>query len=201
MTLDRSKWIVLLLMVLPAVYSCTAARQWVSSKEFIKKRTTSEDPGKQSTQAARQAERHMAAGEYQKALAIYNAAHQKHPKDQALVKVYRTSLERMAASAEKALSRQDFAEAGKTYDLLLKNYARFKAFNKDLSFNREMLVTKRDECKKALYKQGFQEYRQGNLSKAIAMWQAFLVIDPENTDIQEALKTAKLQQKNLSSQE
>ena len=201
MTLDRSRWIVLLLMVLPAVYSCTAARQWVSSKEFIKKRTTSEDPGKPSALVVHQAERHMAAGEYQKAIDIYNAAHQKHPKDQTLAKVYKTSLERMAASAENALSRHDFADAGKTYDLLLNNYARFKAFYKDLSFDRALLVTKRDECKKALYKQGFQEYRQGNLSKAIEMWQAFLVIDPENTDIQEALKTAKLQQKNLSSQE
>jgi cytochrome c-type biogenesis protein CcmH/NrfG len=45
--------------------------------------------------------------------------------------------------------------------------------------------------------QGFQEYRKGNLNKAIALWQSLLVIDPNNKDIKETVRTATLQQKNL----
>ena len=60
---------------------------------------------------------------------------------------------------------------------------------------------KLNKCKKALFKQGFQEYRKGNLSKTIALWQDLLTIDPQNTDIKESLRTAKLQQKNLQEKE
>jgi cytochrome c-type biogenesis protein CcmH/NrfG len=66
-----------------------------------------------------------------------------------------------------------------------------------LSFDRAKLNAKITDCKTALSKKGFQEYRQGNLSEAIALWQGYLAIDPNNADIKKAVNTAKLQQKNL----
>ena len=150
-----------------------------------------------SAQAANLAKEHMEAGECQKAIDVYNVEYRKHPHDQALVKEYVKSIENITSAADKALDKKDFASAGRNYDVLLKNYAHFKGFEKKLSFNRIDLNEKFSDCKKAIFKQGFQEYRKGNLSEAIALWEDLLVIDPQNTDIKKALRTAKLQKKNL----
>jgi tetratricopeptide (TPR) repeat protein len=154
-----------------------------------------------SAQAANSAKKHMDAGEYQKAIDVYNVEYQKHPHDLSLAREYVKSIGNIASSADNALDKEDFASAGRNYDVLLKNYAHFKGFDKELSFNSIYLNEKLCYCKKAIFKQGFKEYRKGNLSEAIALWQDLLVIDPQNTDIKKALKTATLQQKNLQEKE
>jgi DNA-binding SARP family transcriptional activator len=137
------------------------------------------------------------AGEYQKALDEYGARCRKHPKDQALQTEYAKSVEEMRAAADKACDGQDFAAAGRTYDLLLKRYPQFKDFTHLLTFNRAYLNQKLSLCKKSLSVKGFQEYRKGNLSDATVMWRGLLAIDPDNEDIKKAMNTATEQQKNL----
>jgi tetratricopeptide (TPR) repeat protein len=140
---------------------------------------------------------HLQAGEYQKAIDVYHAGYQKSPGDQKLLDAYVQALDHMAASANQALDRQAVGAAGKTYDILLKNYVRFSGFEGQLAFTPASLNEKLNYCKKTLFKQGFEEYRKGNLSQSIALWEDLLVIDPRNADIKEALRIAKLQQKNL----
>jgi tetratricopeptide (TPR) repeat protein len=153
------------------------------------------------TRAANLAKEHMGAGECQKIIDIYNVEYRKHSHDQALVKEYVKSIENIKSAAHKALDKKNFASAGRIYEVLLKNYAHFKGFENKLSFNSPELSEKLSYCKKALFKQGFQEYRKGNLSKTIALWEDLLTIDPQNSDIKESLRTAKLQQKNLEEKE
>ena len=154
-----------------------------------------------SAQAVNLAKKHMKAGEYQKAIDVYHVEVQKHPHDLSLAREYVKSIGNIASAADNALDKEDFASAGRNYDVLLKNYAHFKGFDKELSFNSIYLNEKLCYCKKAIFKQGFQEYRKGNLSEAIELWQDLLAIDPQNTDIKKALKTATLQQKNLQEKE
>ncbi|MFO7568719.1 MAG: hypothetical protein R6W75_02895 [Smithellaceae bacterium] len=106
-------------------------------------------------------------------------------------------LEDIKKAADKASAREDFAFAGKSYHLLLKSYPDFKDIAHLLSFDRAQLQTNLAACQTALYKKGFQEYREGNLNEAVALWQDYLVIDPDNADIRKALNTARTQQKNL----
>lgn len=192
---------VLVLLLLPLLLSCAETKHWVSSKDITAPWSSTDEVTDSSAQTAKRAEKQRAAGEYQKAIDIYQEAYQKEPEDQTLVDAYVKSLEQMIAAADKAYDRQEFASAGKTYDILLKNEVHFSGFKKKLSFNRTRLKAKRDDCRKVLYRQGFQAYRNGNLDEAIAKWQDLLIVDPHNTDIQEALRTAKLQQKNLREQE
>jgi tetratricopeptide (TPR) repeat protein len=144
---------------------------------------------------------HMKAGECQKAIDVYNVEYRKYPHDEALVREYVKSIENIKSAADKALDKEDFAAAGGKYDVLLKNYAHFNGFDKKLSFNSTHLNEKLYYCKKALFKQGLQEYRKDNLSRAIALWQDLFAMDPQNADIKELLRTAKLQQKNLQEKE
>jgi tetratricopeptide (TPR) repeat protein len=152
---------------------------------------------KAPVQELSQARQYVTKGEYQKAIDFYNAEYKRHPQDRELVKEYVKSLEEIKTAANRALGREDFANAGKTYYVLLKNYPDFKDFADLLSFDRAQLNSRLTNCKTVLYNKGFQEYREGNLRESIALWQDYLAIDPDNTDIKKALNTAKTQQKNL----
>ncbi|MFN2267013.1 MAG: hypothetical protein ABR533_01960 [Desulfonatronovibrio sp.] len=220
------KLIVFISMFLPMVMSCAEMKSWISPKSSVQtsvpvknsKQTSSQTPARAanlakkhmdfsqtsiqtSAQASNLAKKHMEAGEYQKVIDVYNVEVQKHPHDLSLAREYVKSIENIASTAEKALDKKDFASAGRNYDVLLKNYAHFKRLVKELSFDSIYLDEKLSFCKKAMFKQGFQEYRKGNLSVAIELWQDLLVFDPQNTDIKKALRTATLQQKNLQEKE
>jgi tetratricopeptide (TPR) repeat protein len=197
----RARRLIPVVLLLPAVLSCAQITRWVS---FPRGERTpapagelSPPSGPASAQAADLAKTHLSAGEYQKALDVYNAAYEKQPRDPALLSAYVQSLEAIAAAADRAYERREIGPAGRIYAVLLNNYGDFKGFEKNLTFTGHLLSERLDHCKKSLYKQGFQEYRNGNISQAIVLWQDLLVIDPQNADIREALKTAKLQQKNL----
>ena len=198
--LRRSILLVFIGVLLPIVMSCAEMKSWISPKSSVQTSAPVKDypqTSSQTSEQANQAKKLIEAGEYQKAIDVYNVEYQKHPHDLSLAREYVKSIENIASAADKALDKEDFASAGRNYDVLLKNYAHFKGFDKELSFNSIYLNEKLSYCKKAIFKQGFQEYRKGNLSEAIALWQDLLVIDPQNTDIKKALSTATLQQKNL----
>ncbi len=203
--LRRLKLLVFISMLLPIVMSCAEMKSWISPKFSVQTSAPVKDSSQTSSQkpaqAAKPAQKHIETGEYQKAIDVYNVEYQKHPHDLSLAREYVKSIENIASAADKAFDKKDFASAGRNYDILLKNYAHFKGFEKKLSFNTIDLNEKLSYCKKAIFKRGFQEYRKGNLSEAIELWEDLLVIDPQNTDIKKALRTAKLQQKNLQENE
>jgi tetratricopeptide (TPR) repeat protein len=139
----------------------------------------------------------MEAGEYQKAIDTYSGEYRKQPQDRSLIKEYAKSLDGIKSTADKRLEKGDLAVAGRLYNILQNNYKKFKGFEQMLSFNNAYLNTKLTYCKKTLSKQGFEEYRKGDLHKAIVLWQGLLAIDPHNKAIKEAVRTATQQQKNL----
>ena len=142
-------------------------------------------------------QQHMSEGEYQQTIDAYKVEQTLQPWNQKLVKDYVKTLEEIKQAADSALDREDYAAAGKTYNILLKNYPDFRGFANRLSFNKAQLNAKIRKCKAALSQKGFEEYRQGNLGEAIALWQGYLAIDPNNTDVRKAVNTAKMQQKNI----
>jgi len=183
MNFQRAVWIFAALTLLLAFPSC------MQMKRFLLPQTNG--------QTLSQARQNMTAGKYQKAIDLYKAEYEKHPQDRALVKEYVKSLEEIKTAGDRALHREDFEFAGKSYNVLLKNYSDFKGFTNMLSFDRAQLHSRLTNCKTALSKKGFQEYREGDLSEAISLWQNYLALDPHNADIRKALNTARTQQKNL----
>jgi tetratricopeptide (TPR) repeat protein len=186
--------VLLLLIVFPA---CAQMKTGASPQRSVQEPMKSDTSPKASIQEPGINKKLMKTGDHQKTIDVYKAEYAKHPQDQMLVKEYVKSLEEMKDAADGLFEREDYASAGKTFNVLLKNYPDFKTFTHMLSFDRAKLNARLTECKTALSKKGFQEYRQGNLSEAIAQWQGYLAIDPNNADIKKAMNTAKLQQKNL----
>ena len=130
----------------------------------------------------------------QKGINTYEAELTKHPHDQALNGDYIKGLEELRTSADHASEHGNVAQAGKIYNVLLKN---LHDFPKQLSFNRDYLNTKLTYCKTMLSRKGFEAYRKGNLNNAIGYWRDYLAIDPNNPDIKKAVQTASAQRRNL----
>ncbi len=142
----------------------------------------------------------MKTGEYLKALDDYKSEYRRSPHDRALLKDYVKSIEAIKATADRTSDAGALASAGRIYNTLFKAFPDFKTFAHLLSFDRAGLTTKLTKCKASLSRQGFQEYREGNLSEAITLWRDYLSIDPNNADIKRALNTAIVQQKNIQQQ-
>ena len=201
----KLKLLVVILMLLPIVQSCAGMKSRISPKSSVKVsapvKNSKNTSNHKSAQVNKLAKEHIKAGDWQKAFHVYNVEYRKRPHNKALLREYVKSIENIKSAADKALDKEDFASAGRKYDVLLKNYTNFNGFYKKLSFNSTHLNEKLYYCKQSLFKQGFQEYRRENLSRAIALWQDLFAMDPQNAEIKELLRTAKLQQKNLQDKE
>ena len=196
----RAGWVFLgsiLLLIFP---SCAQMKSLLSPQASVQPPQASVQPPQASVQARNEIKQHLGAGEYRKALDDYRSEHMKHPHDQALMREYVRCIEDIKAKADRISGAGDLASASKIYDTLLKSFPDFKTFAQLLSFDRDQLNTELAKCKTSLSKQGFQEYRKGNLGEAITLWRGCLFIDPNNVDIKRALNTAMVQQKNLQEQ-
>ena len=198
----RSKpFLFFIIISLTIVWSCAKTQTFVpndmeaKSAPSVKEdsRTTLET----SAQASRYAKIKMDAGEYHKAIEIYNIAYQKNRHDRTLLKEYTQSIEKIKVVADEMYNRENFLSAVIYYAILLKNYQSLGGYGVKLSFDKACLDEKFSLGRKMVSRQGFEEYRKGNLSQAIALWQALIDIDPINPEILKALNTAKLQQENL----
>jgi len=223
----KHKPIFFVIMLLFVFQSCAEMKSWVTPKKHARTTTqvkrssqtskqvttktktpalTKENEPAQSqtsspTQASPQpesvADKYMKTGEYQKVINFYADACRKQPQDQSLAKEYAKSLNGMRSAADSVLGKGDTASAGRIYDILQCNYAKFNNVSSMLSFDKAYLNARLAYCKKTLSRQGFEEYRKGNINKAILLWQGLLAIDPNNKDIKRAVRTATQQQKNL----
>jgi len=190
-------YILLLLAVFP---SCTHMKTGTSSQTSVqeaKQRPVHEAPSHASVQEPVHIKKPQSVGDYQKTIDTYKMEIAKRPHDQSLTQDYVKNLDEMKVAADHEYEKENYTSACKTYNILNKNYSTFRSFTHMLSFNKQTLTKRLTDCKTTLSKKGFQEYREGNLNEAIALWQGYLVIDPNNADIRKAVNTATLQQKNL----
>jgi len=197
---------ILMLLFLPGIWSCAQMGGWVSQKNGSPtpaapaeetSRPSADASVRASIQEADLAQKQMDAGRYQKALDLYDMAHRRSPQDQELLQNYMASVEKIRSDAQQAMDQQDYVSAGRSYHVLLKNYSNFQRLGGTLSFDAADIDENLANCKKCIAKQGFEAYRNGDLDEAIALWEALLEIDPGNTEIQDALRIARMQQKNL----
>ena len=133
------------------------------------------------------------AGNFAKAIDIFQAALKENQGDAELAAKYRGTVNDIQVAGDKALASKDFAQAGRVNAFLLRNYASFERLRPLVIFSREALKDAVAACRESLTKTGLAEYRKGNLAKAIAVWEGLLSFDPDNAEIKKAVNTAKTQ--------
>ncbi|HUT08181.1 MAG TPA: hypothetical protein VMY15_04995 [Candidatus Latescibacteria bacterium] len=139
---------------------------------------------------ARQA---LKAGNFVRAIEIYQTALKENPGDAELAAKYRGTVNQIMAIGDKAFGAKNFAQAGRVNTVLLGDYASFEGLRPPVAFSQEALKDVISACGESLTKTGLAEYRKGNLAKAIVVWEGLLSFDPDNAEIKKAVNTAKTQ--------
>ncbi len=140
---------------------------------------------------------HLRTGEFRKAIDLCKEMYYKYPQDPRVRSDYIKTLESIKGSGDRAFEGSDFALAGSVYEIVLRNVSSMRRLNGSLSFSRESLTAKIEDCKKFLFENGLEQYRSGNLNQAISLWKSILAFDPENREIKRAVEMATFQFSNL----
>ncbi|MGA2363308.1 MAG: hypothetical protein ABSG73_12725 [Candidatus Aminicenantales bacterium] len=140
-----------------------------------------------------QAQEDLKRGDLAKVLETHQAALKEHPGDAGWAASYVRAVQAIKAVGDKALADQDFAHAGRVNVFLLKNFPSFEGLRPPVAFSRGTLSEAIAVCRDGLTKAGLEEYRKGNLAKAIAVWEDLLAFDPANVEIRNAVETARTQ--------
>ncbi len=136
-------------------------------------------------------------GDFEQALAEMQSLVRIYPRD-ADVLASLISLSRdIKKTVDLALAREDYITSGKASSALLKNYPLLEKTGTDLPFSSRGLEEGIQTCRAKLTKKGLEQYRKGNLSEAIFLWQGLLAFDPDNTEIKKAVETAAEQLKKI----
>jgi len=136
-------------------------------------------------------------GDVQKGIDIYRGLIQQYPWDTTVRNGYVSLLESIKGQADLEFERKNFAQAGRTYRILSKNYSSLNHLKHFLSYNAELLNAGIETCRKILFEDGLEQYRSENLSQAIAIWRDILTFDPENLEVKKATDKAIIQIRNL----
>lgn len=147
--------------------------------------------------ALKESEQDIRKGDFEGALGVYGAALQKHPGDRGWLRYYLETAEDIREAADDAFDKGEFAISGRAYAVLLRNYLHFQKIDGDLSFDGKYLQARLKECSDRLSEHALTQYRQGNLTAAIALWKNILEFEPENVSVRKAIETASTQLKNL----
>ncbi len=147
--------------------------------------------------AKKQAQSCLKNGDVQKGIDIYSGLIREYPEDTTVRDGYVSFLESIKARADLDFKRKDFAHAGRTYRILLKNYSSVSRLKRFLSYNAGLLNTRIETCRKILFEDALGQYRSGNLSQAISIWKSILTFSPENQEVKKAVDKAILQAGNL----
>jgi tetratricopeptide (TPR) repeat protein len=147
--------------------------------------------------AEKQARSCLKNGDVQKGIDIYRGLIQQYPWDTTVRNGYVSLLESIKGQADLDFKRKDFAQAGRTYRILLKNYSSLSHLNRFFSYNVGLLDAGIETCRKILFEDALEQYRSGNLSQAISIWKNILTFDPENLEVKKAMDKAILQTRNL----
>jgi tetratricopeptide (TPR) repeat protein len=140
-----------------------------------------------------QARQEMKAGNLAKALGSYTPLFKEYPRDSGLSSRYLRIVQDIEALGDKARADGNFAQAGLIFALLLENFPALEERQATPPLTKAELAAGLALCREGLTKTGLREYRNGNLAKAIAVWESLLVFDPDNAEIKKAVETAKTQ--------
>lgn len=147
--------------------------------------------------SGRQAQESLQAGDFQKALDLYNSAYEEYYNDAGLSADLRKTMEDIKLLADEAAAKGDYISAGKAYSALWKNYVSYEKLAPSPSFSRDALDEGIKKCRTQLTQKGLEQYRKENLAEAISLWQGILLFDPDNIEIKKAIDTATEQLKKL----
>lgn len=155
------------------------------------------DNDQDTRRAVREAEYHLAASNYGKALDTYSYSYRRDPQNRALRDHFIETIEQIKTRGDEAFHHHEYATAGTIYYAVHKKCNQHKDITPFLSFDSFFLHKQIRSCSKILTENGLEKYREGNIGDAIFLWKTVISFDPENREVQKAIDTATIQLENL----
>jgi len=140
-----------------------------------------------------QSRREIVLGNYARALGIYRAALGDYPGNASLKAGYGGVAAELGAAAAKAVGAGDHALAGRVNTALLEHLPSLEELGIGTGLDRTKLAAAVRDSSVHLTNRGLEEYRKGNLERAVLAWESLLVFDPGNEEVAKAVRTAKAQ--------
>ena len=103
---------------------------------------------RQTGHEAKQAQLELEAGDFQKAIDIYEEIYQKYPQDPTVRSGYIKTVESIKSRGDRAFERNNFELAENIYEILTKNWFHFTDLSQSLSFNKNFLEMKIITCRR-----------------------------------------------------
>ncbi len=125
------------------------------------------------------AARHLAAGEYRKAIDLQKAMRLKDPRNRKVAAEYVATVEEIKRAADAARVKGDYATAAGTYSILVGSWDEDKAVAEALTFKKSDLEAGLGICRGAIRGQeARREMKAGNFGKAVGLYRAALKDQP-----------------------
>ncbi len=148
-------------------------------------------------QAEKQAQYCLKTRDFQLGIDAYKSLIDQYPSDKTVRNRYTSLLESIKGQADLDFERKDFASAGRAYRILLKSYSSLNHVQRFLSYTAGLLKARIETCRKRLFEEGLEQYRSGDLTRAISTWKNILTFDPEDSEVKKATEKAIYQNRNL----
>jgi tetratricopeptide (TPR) repeat protein len=143
-----------------------------------------EQPQNQVGHADQQAQSALEAGEFQKAIDIYEEVYKKYPKDATIRSGYIRTLESIRSTGDRNFERNHFELAGDIYGILAKNWLHFSGVSPSLSFSTDFLEKKIKTSRILLgEKQTLSYLATGEFQKAIDIYEEVYKKYPEDATV------------------
>jgi len=136
-------------------------------------------------------------GGYERALELFSGAWKEQPGHPGVAREFDAAVIGLKKNGDAAYDKGMWEEAGKRWTGTLRFIDHPAANPRGYPFTRSELRTKLDKLTAALAEKALKEYRQGEVSAAIADWKTILSYDPKNVEATLSLRTATKQLETL----
>lgn len=135
--------------------------------------------------------------DYENALRLAISEKAKQKSDTTFDDLFIRALDGLAGQGKALYEQADYFNAGVTFHKVADYMSAYHLSNPETAFAQEEAHAFIKECSMKLQKEGINEYRKGNLGNAIYIWEDILKFDAGNTEVEKAIKTARIQLQNL----
>ncbi len=135
---------------------------------------------------------------FRRALELVCERHQANQPLDGMEKEYIVAVNGLLEIGEDAMSSSDYGFAGQNFKAVLDAYPAESKLVGKIKSSEKGLKAYLETCSNELMEQGLEQYRRGELEKAIKTWKTIIVFSADHKGAEKAISTATVQEKSLN---
>lgn len=194
------KYLTIFICIVIFLSSCTFLQR---VKDSV--RTPPEDTASQTEKSDREVKKRISTlitqKDFEGALEIIRSEIKRGRPEQAFASLHVESENGLLNQGIEFFRSEEYLSAGMVFRKAFSHMPPDGKVNENIIMSSENVSAYIERCSDILMEQGLMEYRQGNLDKALSIWEGILQFNPANERAKKAIDTARVQKKNLKKME